>query len=54
MDLHERVKGKLVDSFGPSLVNIYIPTEIYAQIHGIMVYASEFVRFAGSNVRPLR
>lgn len=33
MDLNERTSGKLQKNYGESLVNIYIPTDVYAMIH---------------------
>ena len=46
LDVHERTKGKLKDSYAKTVVNVYIPTNIYSTIHKNMVNASEFDQFA--------
>jgi hypothetical protein len=49
LDMHERTKGKLKDSYARNVVNIYIPTETYSEIYKRMVRASEFDAFAQGN-----
>jgi hypothetical protein len=51
LDLIKRTKGKLADSYGDGIVNIYIPSHTYGAIYKKLVAASEFDNFAeGSEI----
>ena len=46
LDLTPRTKGKLKDSYGQSLVNMYVPTVTFAALHVKMTELSEVTSFA--------